>query len=218
MKYDEIINNYDGFIFDLDGVLIDTAKYHFLSWKNIVEQYNLPINFTIETNELLKGVSRRRCLEILLDLAGIKYSTEKFEQVLIYKNEIYLNYINKLSPSDVNQNVIKFLEKLKQANKKLSIASASKNAVFILEKINLIKYFDSIIDGTKVSKAKPDPQVFKLAADSINCNYEKCIVFEDSISGIEGALSLNMYTIGIGDKNNLCKADIVVNGFQDLLN
>jgi beta-phosphoglucomutase len=164
-----------GFIFDLDGVIVDTAKYHYLAWKKLANE--LGFDFTVEQNELFKGVSRKRCLEILLQIGGIDATQQQFDQWLIEKNEDYLAYIDKMDESEILPDVPKILKFLKENNIPIALGSASKNAKPILEKVKLLGYFDFIVDGNSVTKAKPDPEVFLIAAKNMNIAPEKCIVF-----------------------------------------
>ncbi len=151
-----------GFIFDLDGVIVDTAKYHYLAWRKLANE--LGFEFTKEQNELFKGVSRKRCLEILLDIGNVTATQEQFDRWMVEKNEDYLAYIEKMDASEILPDVPRVLKFLKERNIPIALGSASKNAKPILEKVNLLSYFDSIVDGNSVTKAKPDPEVFLIAA------------------------------------------------------
>lgn len=194
-----------GFIFDLDGVIVDTAKYHYLAWKKLAN--DLGFEFTKEQNEMFKGVSRKRCLEILLDLGGIKATQEQFDTWMVEKNNDYLEYISSMDESEILPDVSLVLNYLKDKKQPIALGSASKNAKPILEKVGLLSYFDAIIDGNNVSKAKPDPEVFLLAAKQLGVEANDCIVFEDAFAGIEAANRANMISIGIGDKEILKEAD-----------
>lgn len=205
-----------GFVFDLDGVLVDTAKYHYLAWKKFAEEFNY--DFTEEENEEFKGVSRKRCLEILLNKVGVEASQDQIDQWLIQKNEDYLSYISEMNPSEVLPGVKDFLDSLKSKGIPMAVGSASKNAVPILEKVELLSYFTDIIDGNKVSKAKPDPEVFVLAAKALHVKAEDTIVFEDAIAGIQAANAAGMLSIGVGDQNVLCEADYNIENFNDITN
>jgi beta-phosphoglucomutase len=205
-----------GFVFDLDGVLVDTAKYHYLAWKKFAEEFNY--DFTEEENEEFKGVSRKRCLEILLNKVGVEANQDQIDQWLIQKNEDYLSYISEMNPSEVLPGVKDFLDSLKSKGIPMAVGSASKNAVPILEKVELLSYFTDIIDGNKVSKAKPDPEVFVLAAKALHVKAEDTIVFEDAIAGIQAANAAGMLSIGVGDQNVLCEADYNIENFNDITN
>ena len=203
-----------GFIFDLDGVIVDTAKYHYLAWKKLADQ--LGIEFTHELNEGFKGVSRRRCLEILLETGNILVSQEQFDAWLTEKNNDYLEYIATMDESEILPGVPKILNYLRERNIPMALGSASKNARPILKKVKLLSYFDVIVDGNNVSKAKPDPQVFLFAAKELNARPENCVVFEDAIAGIQAANSAKMMSIGIGDAAILSEAEHNFNDFTEI--
>lgn len=206
--------NKTGFIFDLDGVIVDTAKYHYLAWRNLANE--LGFEFTHAHNELFKGVSRKRCLEILLDIGGVEATQEQFETWMIEKNEDYLKYIVNMDESEILPDVPKVLQYLKEREFSIALGSASKNARPILEKVNLIAYFDTIVDGNNVTKAKPDPEVFLLAAEQLGVQPENCIVFEDAQAGIAAANAANMVSIGIGDPAILAAADYNFTDFTEI--
>ncbi len=199
-------------IFDLDGVICDTAKYHFIAWKNLANR--LGINFTEEDNERLKGVSRMDSLEILLSLGEAKYTDEEKIKFSNEKNNEYVKLISNMTRDEVLPGVIDFITELKNRGIKIALGSVSKNAQTILERLELTNYFDSIIDGNKVTKAKPDPEVFLNAAKELNIDTSECIVFEDAFEGIKAALAANMKCVGIGDEKILNKANIVISGFD----
>lgn len=192
------------FIFDLDGVIVDTAKYHFLAWEKLANQ--LGINFTHEHNEELKGVSRVRSLDLILELGNITASQEDKNKWLIQKNEDYLSYLVDMDEREILPGVVKVLEYLKNNNQAIALGSASKNARPILEKTNIMHFFDAIVDGNDVSNAKPDPEVFLRAAKLVGISSENAIVFEDSVAGIQAANSAKMISIGIGDSSVLHEA------------
>ena len=185
------------FIFDLDGVIVDTAKYHYLAWKKIAN--DLDIEFTHEHNELLKGVSRVRSLDIILGLGNVEASQEQKNQWLIQKNEEYLTYLVDMDSNEILPGVMSVLEFLKANQQPIALGSASKNARPILEKTGILSYFDVIVDGNDVSNAKPDPEVFLQAARKLGVTNENSIVFEDSVAGIQAANIATMTSIGIGD-------------------
>jgi len=203
-----------GFIFDLDGVIVDTAKYHYLAWKKLANE--LGFEFTEEQNEMFKGVSRKRCLEILLDIGKIEATQEQFDTWMVEKNIDYLAYIDKMDESEILPKVKKVLKYLKKKKQPIALGSASKNAQPILEKVGLMPYFQSIVDGNSVTKAKPDPEVFLIAAKDLKMKPEDCIVFEDSVAGIQAANIANMISIGIGDKNVLHEADYNFKDFTEM--
>lgn len=203
-----------GFIFDLDGVIVDTAKYHYLAWKKLANE--LGFIFTKEQNELFKGVSRKRCLEILLEIGNISANQEQFDTWMVDKNIDYLAYIEKMDASEILPNVPKVLEFLKSRNIPIALGSASKNARPILEKVGLFSYFDSIVDGNNVTKAKPDPEVFLIAAKNLGVAPERCVVFEDAVAGIQAANAAHMVSIGIGEKEVLFEAKYNFKDFTEM--
>ena len=203
-----------GFIFDLDGVIVDTAKYHYLAWKKLANE--LGFDFTKEQNELFKGVSRKRCLEILLDIGNVTATQEQFDIWMVEKNKDYLAYIEKMDTSEILPDVLKVLDYLKGRDIPIALGSASKNAAPILEKVKLLSYFDVLVDGNSVTKAKPDPEVFLIAAKKMNVKPEGCIVFEDAVAGIQAANTASMTSIGIGDAKILSEADYNFNDFTEI--
>ena len=203
-----------GFIFDLDGVIVDTAKYHYLAWKKLANE--LGFEFTKEQNELFKGVSRKRCLEILLDIGKIDATQEQFDTWMITKNVDYLAYIKNMDASEILPDVSIILEYLKEKGIPIALGSASKNAKPILEKVGLLHYFDTIVDGNSVTKAKPDPEVFLLAAKQLGVNSNDCIVFEDAVAGVEAANAAKMISIGIGDDKVLSHAQFNFKDFTEI--
>ncbi|WP_116771170.1 beta-phosphoglucomutase [Maribacter litoralis] len=205
-----------GFIFDLDGVIVDTAKYHYLAWRKLANE--LGFEFTHEQNELFKGVSRKRCLEILLDIGGIEATQAQFDTWMVEKNVDYLAYIEKMDASEILPDVPRVLEYLKNKNVPIALGSASKNAKPILEKVGLLHYFDSIVDGNNVTKAKPDPEVFLIAADNLGVGSQSCVVFEDAVAGIQAANAASMVSIGIGDSDILNEAKHNFKDFTEMDN
>ncbi len=185
------------FIFDLDGVIVDTAKYHYLAWKKIANR--LGIDFTHDHNELLKGVSRVRSLEIILGLGNIQATDEEKESWLVEKNTDYLNYINNMQADEILEGVVPVLDWLKANKQLIALGSASKNARPILEKVGILHYFDAIVDGNDVTNAKPDPEVFLRAAQLLGKTPADSIVFEDSMAGVEAANIGGMTSVSIGD-------------------
>ena len=208
--------NKKGFIFDLDGVIVDTAKYHFLAWQNLAK--SIDIDFTHEQNEQLKGVSRVKSLEKILEWGNKTISEELFTSLMGKKNEEYLSFISKMTDEEILPDVPRVLDYLIEKAQPISLGSASKNARPILEKVNLLSKFDAIVDGNDVSKAKPDPEVFLIAAKHLNMKPEDCIVFEDSVAGVQAANTANMISIGIGEKDVLHEADYIFSDFTEIEN
>ncbi|MBS3992418.1 MAG: beta-phosphoglucomutase [Bacteroidetes bacterium] len=201
-------------IFDLDGVIVDTAKYHYLAWKKLANK--LGFDFTHEQNELLKGVSRVKSLEILLNIGDVSLSQQEKQQYMHEKNEHYLSFITQMNESEMLPNMMTILKFLKEKGIAIALGSASKNAKLILDTLQITQYFDEIIDGNEVSKAKPDPEVFILAAHRLNKKPEECIVVEDAAAGIDAANAANMLCIGIGEKEILKEATYVFKSTSEL--
>ncbi|BDX39209.1 beta-phosphoglucomutase [Tenuifilaceae bacterium CYCD] len=195
-------------IFDLDGVVVDTAKYHYLAWKRLA--HDLGFEFSEAHNERLKGVSRMRSLEILLEVGGLSFPMDKMEVMAARKNEWYLEHILKMTPDEILPGAKELLEELRMHNIKLALGSASKNAPVILDRIGLTRHFDKILDGNAVAAAKPAPDIFLIAAKALGELPEHCIVFEDAEAGIDAAISAGMRCVGIGSPDNLGKANLVI--------
>ncbi|NLG80176.1 MAG: beta-phosphoglucomutase [Firmicutes bacterium] len=201
-------------IFDLDGVIVDTAKYHYMAWKRLANK--LGFDFSPEDNERLKGVSRMRSLEILLEIAGLRLDEQSKAELAERKNRWYIEYISRLSPSEILPGVPEFIGGLRRLGMKTALASASKNAPIILENLGITSLFDAIVDGNTASRAKPDPQVFLLAAGRLGVDPCQCIVFEDAAAGVEAAHRAGMYAVGVGSPEVLRQADHVIPGFAGL--
>ena len=199
------------FIFDLDGVIVDTARYHFLAWQKLAQE--IGIEFTPEHNEQLKGVSRVRSLDLILELGQVTAEQEDKNRWLIQKNEDYLSYLKDIDQSEILPGVMPILQFLKDNNQAIALGSASKNARPILEKTGIINYFDAIVDGNDVTNAKPDPEVFLQAAKLLGATPENAIVFEDSVAGVQAANIANMTSIGIGEENILHEAKYIFRDF-----
>lgn len=198
----------EAFIFDLDGVIVDTAIHHYAAWKKLAN--SMGFEFNEKDNERLKGVSRVRSLEIVLELGGKTATPAEKEAMAQQKNEWYLELINHMTPNDVLPGARRFVEEARAKGYKTAIGSASKNTPLILEKTGMADLFDAIIDGNKTSKAKPDPEVFLLAASALGAQPSKSVVFEDAVAGVEAAKAASMYCVGIGQKEVLTQADRVV--------
>ncbi|MBI9059767.1 MAG: beta-phosphoglucomutase [Labilibaculum sp.] len=198
-------------IFDLDGVVVDTAKYHYIAWKSLANE--LGFDFTEADNERLKGVSRMTSLEILLGIGKVELDEATKLKLAEKKNKNYLEYILKMTPDEILPGVKEFMNELRSKGVKIALGSASKNAMTILNQLELTNYFDAIVDGTHVSNAKPDPEVFLKGAQLLNVDPLDCVVFEDAEAGVEAAINGNMKCVGIGSPEVLGKANIVVPGF-----
>ncbi|MCR5543499.1 MAG: beta-phosphoglucomutase [Eubacterium sp.] len=204
------------FIFDLDGVLVFTDKYHYLAWKQVADE--LGIYFDEIINNRLRGVSRMESLEIILErYEGSPLSRSDKEKVAEKKNEIYRKSLAEMTPNDVTEETRNTLIELKNRGYKLAIGSSSKNAKFILERVGLTQYFDAISDGTNITKSKPDPEVYLKAAEFLGEEASECVVVEDAYSGIDAAKSAGMEAIGIGDAYSYDRADYRISLFSELL-
>ncbi|HNT40847.1 MAG TPA: beta-phosphoglucomutase [Tenuifilaceae bacterium] len=197
-----------GCIFDLDGVVVDTAKYHYQAWKRLANE--LGFEFDESHNERLKGVSRMRSLEILLEVGGLSFPQEKMEQLAARKNEWYVEYISRMTPNEILPGSKELLEELRAKGIKLALGSASKNTPLIMDRIGLKDHFDAIIDGNIISIAKPAPDIFLAASKAIGVEPPCCIVFEDAEAGVEAAINAGMRVVGIGNPQVLKRANLVV--------
>ena len=205
---------YKGIIFDLDGVICHTDRYHYMAWKNIAD--GLGIYFDEEINNRLRGVSRMESLEIILERSDKKYIDKEKEEFANKKNELYKELLNEMSEKDLDKKVKDTLDILKQRGYKTAIASSSKNAKLILSKLNLIDFFDIIIDGNDIKYSKPDKEVFEKAGTGLKLLPNECLVVEDAASGVEGAMRAGMQVAGIGDAKKLGDVSYSLESFEDL--
>ncbi len=204
-----------GAIFDLDGVIVDTAKYHYLAWKELADR--LGFYFKESDNERLKGVSRMTSLEILLEVGGITATDEEKLAMAAEKNTRYVEMLQGLNKSELLEGAEEYLKKLKSEGVLIALGSASKNAPMILDKLGITEYFDAIVDGNSVSKAKPDPQVFLKGAELLGLQPADCVVFEDSQAGIEAARNAGCSVVAVDKGGVLFDADKYVKCLGDLL-
>ena len=199
-------------IFDLDGVLTDTAVYHYQSWKAIAAKFEYDLSEL--DNEKLKGVSRAESLRLIMQWASVSLPQEEIPQLLQEKNDHYLLLINELGQNDILQGVLDFLTLLESHNCAMAVGSSSKNAPFILEKLGLASRFAAVIDGNGVKNTKPDPEVFLNAAHQLQVLPENCLVVEDAPSGIQAAKAAGMKVVGVG--HDLAEADLCVSSLVGL--
>lgn len=209
-----LLNSNRGVIFDLDGVIVDTAKFHYLAWRKLAN--GLGFDITEAQNEELKGVSRIKSLEKILGWGQVSLTEDEFMEQMALKNDNYLSYITTMTPEDILPGVSRIIEFLLENEIPIALGSASKNARVILEKTDLYQKFDAVVDGNDVSRAKPNPEVFLIAAEKLKVAPQDCIVFEDARAGIEAANIANMISIGIGNKNVLGEADYVFTNFTEI--
>jgi beta-phosphoglucomutase len=194
-----------GFIFDLDGVITDTAEYHYLAWQRIADQEGIP--FTREDNEKLRGLSRRDSLLTLLK--GRVVPEETMQVWMTRKNDYYLEFLDRISPQDRLPGVTEFLQQAQAAGLRLAVGSASKNARDVLSRLGLLSIFGAVGDGYAVVNTKPAPDVFVWAAGGIGVNVHEAVVFEDAEAGIDAALKAGFWTVGLGG-SNIAHAHIVL--------
>ncbi|ETZ20053.1 beta-phosphoglucomutase [Pedobacter sp. V48] len=201
-------------IFDLDGVLVDTAVYHYKAWKQLAN--SLGFDFTPLQNEQLKGVNRMRSLEMILDWGGMRKSAVEKEELANLKNSWYVAMINKMTTDEVLPGSLALLTELKSSGIKIALGSASKNSSIILQRTNLAHFFDAIVDGNSVATSKPDPEVFLKAAEILNTEPKNCVVFEDAQAGVMAALAANMKVVGIGDEEHLTETHLIAKDLSEI--
>lgn len=202
-------------LFDLDGVIVDTAKFHYLAWRELAN--GLGFDISEAQNEQLKGISRMESLDVILKLGGATLPAEEKLRLATIKNDRYVEMIKQIDASEILRGAKEYLLELRSRGVKVALGSASKNATIILQNLGIIDLFDAIIDGNKVSKSKPDPEVFLLGAKELGVAPSACVVYEDAAAGVEAAKAGGMYAVGIGDAANLPGADMVVPGLYSLL-
>ena len=208
------MNTIKACIFDLDGVIVDTAVYHYKAWKRLAN--SLGFDFTEHQNEQLKGVSRVRSLQLILGWGGDTKTEAEQEQLATQKNTWYMEMVNQMKPEEILPGAKEFLTTCRAVGLKTALGSASKNSMTILEKIGITDMFDAVIDGNKVSKAKPDPEVFLAGAQALGVEPEECVVFEDAIAGVEAAIAGDMKVVGIGSRDVLKGANLVIKGLDEM--
>lgn len=200
-------------IFDLDGVLVDTAHYHFLAWKRLAKEFDYEL--TEEINEELKGVSRMKSLEIVLNHANVTLENQKKELMADRKNTWFTEYVHNMNPDELFPGVRELFGRLKKDNIRIALASSSKNAQTIIEILGIQNEFEAVVDGTMIVHSKPDPEIFLLAARKLNLNPADCVVFEDAEAGVEAALAAGMKCVGVGNPAKLKKANRIVDAIQN---
>ncbi len=207
--------NIKAVIFDLDGVIVHTDRYHYHAWKSVSEK--LDLEFDEEVNNLLRGVSRNESLEIILRHNNVTLSAAEKDAITDEKNEIYKKYLLNMSESDLDADVLKTLKILKQNRIKIAIGSSSRNAPLILRQIGIYNLFDAISDGNNITNSKPDPEVFLRAASFLNLSPDKCIVVEDAVAGIDAAVNGGFISAGIGEAAKYPKCDLTIGSVIDIL-
>ena len=209
-------NTIKGIIFDLDGVVLSTDHFHYLAWKSLADELQIP--FDEKDNEKLRGVSRMASFEIILaNKPELKLTEAEKEAYATQKNELYRTYLQKMTPADVSEEVRQTLKELRARGYRLSVGSSSKNAGFILERTEMRDYFDAVSDGNNITHSKPDPEVFLKAAEYIGLDPTACAVIEDAEAGLQGAVAGKMLPVAIGSAYGSPLAAISLNTFGDLL-
>ncbi len=201
-----------GFIFDLDGVLTDTAEYHFLAWKRLAEEEGIP--FTREDNEQLRGVSRRESLRRLLK--GREIPEEVAQAWMERKNRYYQEHIRQITPADVLPGVLPLLREIRESGRKIAVASASKNAALVVERLGLRPWIDVLCDGYAVERPKPAPDLFLYAAEQLNLPPATCVVVEDAEAGVQAARAAGMRVVGLGPASRVGAADVVLPSLEGI--
>lgn len=201
-------------LFDLDGVIVDTAKYHFKAWRKMANA--IGFDFSEKENEKLKGVSRTDSINLILGWGGVTLTEEEKVKWAAQKNDWYLEFLQKMDKKEILPGALELVQDLKQKGYRIALGSSSKNAVLALSKVGMLHFFEEIIDGTKTTRSKPDPQVFQMGATALDCQPNECIVFEDAESGVEAALAGGFYAVGMGSPDNLGKAHLVLSTLADI--
>jgi len=200
-------------IFDLDGVIVDTARYHYLAWKRLATE--LGVDLTLEDNERLKGVSRGRSLDIILELGGISLGELEKERLANKKNTWFVDYIERMAPEEIFPGVKSLMLGMREQGIKLALASSSKNAKTVVQLLHIRDEFDAIVDGTMITHTKPHPEIFLMAAQMLGVEPANCVVFEDAEAGIEAAIAAGMKCVGVGSPVLLKDANKIVSATSD---
>ena len=201
------------FVFDLDGVITDTARYHYLAWKQLADAEG--VRFDQEFNEQLKGVDRMASLDLILSRSSRTYSSEQRQALAESKNENYRQLIATMTTADLLPGALEALKAVRAAGLKIGLASVSKNAPMVLDRLGIAKMFDFIADAAQVRRGKPDPEIFLPAARGLGAQAGACIGVEDAVAGVQAIKAAGMYAIGVGDQQTLHGADRVLPGLQD---
>lgn len=201
-----------GILFDLDGVIVDTAVFHYAAWRRMANELGFDIDE--EFNETLKGISRMDSINRILEKGDLRLSKERILDLAAKKNEWYLEYVDTMSADNILPGIETLIAQIKEMGLSMALGSASKNAPKILERIGLLDDFDALVDGNSVSHSKPNPEVFIKGAEALKLKNEECLVVEDAFAGIEAAHAAGMKAIGIGTKENLPNADLILASFE----
>lgn len=204
------MNELKAVIFDLDGVITDTAEQHYLAWKQLANDLGVP--FDKEFNEKLKGVSRMESLQLILENGSLQNDFTDDEKIELAKkkNDHYVELIEEITPADILPGMKELLHELKENEIKVGLASASKNALSVLNRLEVTQFFDTIVDAATVINGKPDPEIFLKAARELNVEVKNCVGIEDAEAGVQSIKSAGMFAIGVGSPKAMAKADIIV--------
>ena len=208
------MGKYQGVIFDLDGVICFTDKYHYQAWKQVAD--DIGVYFDEQINNRLRGVSRMDSLDIILEKSSRAYTAEEREELARRKNDLYRSLLSNMSPADLTQEVRQTLEALRAAGLALAIGSSSKNTRYILERLGLKDFFDAVSDGTNIQRSKPDPQVFTMAAEFLGLPASQCLVVEDAEAGIRAASAGGFDSAGLGEASAFALTTYPMKRFGDL--
>lgn len=214
MNYKNNMAKIKACIFDLDGVIVDTAVYHYKAWRRLANE--LGFDFSEAQNEELKGISRIESLKIILNWGNVQKSDEQINELATQKNNWYVEMISKMTPNEILPGAREFLQLTKSNQYLTALGSASKNSETILKQIGLMHYFDVLVDGNKVTKSKPNPEVFLVGAQELGVQPHECVVFEDAIAGVQAAKKGGMLAVGIGKPEVLTGADLVIGGLFEM--
>lgn len=204
---------FEACIFDFDGVIVDTAGFHYLSWKKLADE--LGFEFTEEQNEDMKGISRMDSLDVVLGIGKITATQEEKIKLAKQKNDWYREYLNDIDESAILPGVLHFLQDLSEADIPFALGSASKNAGYIIPKLGIVPLFHTILDGNDTTRSKPDPEVFVKGAEAMQKEASTVVVFEDSYKGLVAAQSAGFVSCGVGDEEVLSNADFVITSFEN---
>jgi beta-phosphoglucomutase len=201
-----------GILFDLDGVIVDTAVFHYAAWRRMANELDFDIDEAF--NETLKGISRMDSIDRILKHGNVTLPVARILELATQKNDWYVEKVDKMTKAHILPGVEDLIQQIKDMGLGMALGSASKNAPRILEKIGLIHHFDALVDGNSVTRSKPDPEVFIKGAEALKLKNEECLVVEDAIAGIKAAHAAGMKAVGIGTKENLPNADLILASFE----
>ncbi|GAE26826.1 beta-phosphoglucomutase [Halalkalibacter wakoensis JCM 9140] len=201
-------------IFDMDGVISNTVHLHYIVNEKVAN--HVGVSFNEEWNQKLQGLSRRATVEAIVEKSGESVTEDELEQLCELKKDQYIELINELTSEDAQPGIRSFIEELKKRSVKMVVASASQNAVRVLARLNLLDYFDGVVDVTKLRRGKPDPEIFLKAAEMINVLPSQCVAIEDGEAGLTGILQTEMFSVGVGSETSLRRADLTLSTTKEL--